>query len=364
MLSEWVQELLEIYLIIIPYSAIRLNIFNVMNKTIIIAEAGVNHNGSIERAKEMITVATECGVDYIKFQTSSSPEAVISKFAIMAEYQKENTKSDDNQLDMVRKISLPMQDFTSLKDYCEEVGIRFMSTPFDLESIDFLSGLGMDYMKVPSGEITNLPYLRKIASKGIPVIMSTGMCRLGEIEDALDILYNGGMSTEDITLLHCNTEYPTPMVDVNLRAMETLRSAFGTKVGYSDHTKGIEVPIAAVVMGATVIEKHFTLNKTLPGPDHVASLDPTELKAMVDAIRNIELAVGKHGKRVSSSEHKNIAIARKSIVAAKDIKSGEIFTEENLTVKRPGNGISPMRWDSVVGLRSPRDFMEDELIEL
>lgn len=335
-----------------------------MNHTIIIAEAGVNHNGSYERAKRMVDVAHQCGVDYIKFQTSSSPEAVISKFAVMADYQKENTKSDDSQLDMVRKISLPMEDFSSLKDYCDEIGTKFMSTPFDLESIDFLSGLDMDYMKVPSGEITNLPYLRKIASKGVPVIMSTGMCRLGEIEDALNVLCTGGMSTDEITLLHCNTEYPTPMVDVNLRAMETLRSAFGTKVGYSDHTKGIEVPIAAVAMGASVIEKHFTLDKTLPGPDHVASLDPTELKAMVDAIRNIELAIGTPGKRVSSSEHKNIAIARKSIVAAKDIKSGEIFTEENLTVKRPGNGISPMCWDSVLGKMAIRDFAADELIEL
>ncbi len=334
-----------------------------MNHTIIIAEAGVNHNGSYERAERMVDVAKECGVDYIKFQTFKS-DKIANKFATQADYQKKNLKQESSQVEMLRKLELSDNDFSSLKDYCDEAGIRFMSTPFDLESIDFLSGLEMDYMKVPSGEITNLPYLRKIASTGIPVIMSTGMCRLGEIEDALDILYNGGMSTEDITLLHCNTEYPTPMVDVNLRAMDTLRSAFGTKVGYSDHTKGIEVPIAAVAMGATVIEKHFTLDKTLPGPDHVASLDPAELKAMVDAIRNIELAVGTPGKRVSSSEEKNIAIARKSIVAAKDIKSGEIFTEENLTVKRPGNGVSPMRWDSVIGLRSPRDFMADELIEL
>lgn len=344
--------------------AILQNIFILMNKTIIIAEAGVNHNGSIERATKMIDIVKECGVDYVKFQTCSSPESVISKFALMAEYQKENTKSNDNQLGMVKKISLPMESFSYLKNYCGSRDVRFMSTPFDLESIDFLCGLGMDYMKVPSGEITNLPYLRKIALKGIPVIMSTGMCRLGEIEDALGILYKGGMSTEQITLLHCNTEYPTPMADVNLRAMETLRSAFGTKVGYSDHTCGIEVPVAAVALGATVIEKHFTLDKTLPGPDHVASLDPTELKAMVDAIRNIELASGTSAKRVSSSERKNIAVARKSIVAAKEIKAGECLTEDNLTVKRPGSGISPMLWDSVIGKIAIRDFAADELIEL
>lgn len=334
-----------------------------MSHTIIIAEAGVNHNGSYERAKRMIDTAHQCGVDYIKFQTFKANK-IANRFAVQADYQKKNLKEESSQVEMLKKLELSDNDFYSLKDYCDEIGIKFMSTPFDLESIDFLSELSMDYMKVPSGEITNLPYLRKIASKGIPVIMSTGMCRLGEIEDALDVLYKGGMSTNDISLLHCNTEYPTPMVDVNLRAMETLRSAFGTKVGYSDHTQGIEVPIAAVAMGATVIEKHFTLDKTLPGPDHVASLDPVELKAMVDAIRNIEFAIGMSEKRVSSSECKNIAIARKSIVAAKDIKSGEIFTEYNLTVKRPGNGISPMQWDSIIGKMAIRDFAADELIEL
>lgn len=334
-----------------------------MSHTIIIAEAGVNHNGSYERAKRMIDTAHQCGVDYIKFQTFKANK-IANRFAVQADYQRKNLKEESSQVEMLKKLELSDNDFYSLKDYCDEIGTKFMSTPFDLESIDFLSKLDMDYMKVPSGEITNLPYLRKIASKGIPVIMSTGMCRLGEIEDALDVLYKGGMSTNDITLLHCNTEYPTPMVDVNLRAMETLRSAFGTKVGYSDHTQGIEVPIAAVAMGATVIEKHFTLDKTLPGPDHVASLDPVELKAMVDAIRNIEFAIGISEKRVSSSECKNIAIARKSIVAAKDIKFGEIFTEYNLTVKRPGNGISPMQWDSIIGKMAIRDFAADELIEL
>lgn len=334
-----------------------------MNHTIIIAEAGVNHNGSIEMARKMVEAAIECGVDYIKFQTFKA-EKIANKFALQADYQKRNLHEDSSQVEMLRKLELADKDFVLLKAYCDSRDVRFMSTPFDLESIDFLSGLGMDYMKVPSGEITNLPYLRKIASKGIPVIMSTGMCGLGEIEDALDILYNGGMSTGDITLLHCNTEYPTPMADVNLRAMETLRSAFGTKVGYSDHTRGIEVPVAAVAMGASVIEKHFTLDKSLPGPDHVASLEPSELRAMVDAIRNIELAVGTSVKRVSSSERKNKAVARKSIVAAKDIKVGECLTEDNLTVKRPGSGISPMHWDSVMGKKAIRDFAADELIEL
>jgi N,N'-diacetyllegionaminate synthase len=239
-----------------------------------------------------------------------------------------------------------------------------MSTPFDLESIDIVADLDMDYMKVPSGEITNLPYLRKIATKKIPVIMSTGMCKLGEIEDALNVLYIGGMNVDDITLLHCNTEYPTPYIDVNLRAMETLKSAFGTKVGYSDHTEGIEVPIAAVAMGAEVIEKHFTLDKTLPGPDHVASLNPQELETMVMAIRNIEHSLGCTEKHVSASEFKNIAIARKSIVAARPIKAGEFFSEDNITVKRPGSGISPMKWEEVLGKIASKDFQEEEMIQL
>lgn len=334
-----------------------------MNHTIIIAEAGVNHNGSIELAKKMVEVAKECGVDYIKFQTFKA-ENIANKFAVQAEYQKKNLHRDSTQLDMLRRLELSEDDFIILKEFCNKVGVKFMSTPFDLESIDFLSGLNMEYMKVPSGEITNLPYLRKIASKGIPVIMSTGMCRLGEIESALDVLYDGGLTSDEITLLHCNTEYPTPMSDVNLQAMQTLRSAFGTKVGYSDHTKGIEVPIAAVAMGATVIEKHFTLDKTLPGPDHVASLNPIELKAMIGAIRNIECAIGTPIKQVSSSERKNITVARKSIVAAKNIRAGEIFTVQNLTVKRPGSGVSPMLWDSIIGKIAKHDFAADELIKL
>lgn len=336
------------------------------DKVTIIAEAGVNHNGSVAMAMDLIEAAKKCGVDYVKFQTFKA-DRIVNRFAAQAEYQRRNLGNTDaagSQIEMLRNLELTYRDFDDLKRRCDTSGIRFLSTPFDFESIEFLTALGMDCMKVPSGEITNLPYLRRIARVGLPVIMSTGMCRLGEIEDAVDVLYREGLTTDMITLLHCNTEYPTPMVNVNLRAMETLRSAFGTRVGYSDHTRGIEVPIAAVAMGATVIEKHFTLDRSLPGPDHAASLNPEELKAMVEAIRNIELAMGSSVKGVSESEAKNIAVARKSIVVARDIKAGEVFTEENLTVKRPGNGVSPMRWDSVIGQRAKRDFKEDELIEL
>ena len=334
-----------------------------MSKVIIIAEAGVNHNGSLDMAKQLAYKAKEAGADYVKFQTGV-PEKVISRFAEMADYQKTNIGIKESQLDMVRKIMLSQEEFKPLKDYCDSNDIKFMSTPFDLTSIDVLAPLRMDYWKIPSGEITNLPYLRKIASFHQPVILSTGMSSLGEIEAALQILTDNGMSLDQISLLHCNTEYPTPYNDVNLRAMQTLKKCFGVRVGYSDHTKGIEVPIAAVAMGAEIIEKHFTLDKTLPGPDHVASLEPQELKAMVDSIRNIEQALGSSIKKVSSSERKNIAIARKSIIAAKDIKTGDVFTEDNLTVKRPGNGINPMRWDEVIGQIAKRDFVEDELIEL
>lgn len=335
-----------------------------MKHTIIIAEAGVNHNGSMSMAKQLIDAAKDCGVDYVKFQTTKSPESITSKFAQMAEYQKNNLHQDESQLEMLRKILLKMEDFGELNDYCKELGVNFMSTPFDLDSIDYLAGLNMDYWKIPSGEITNLPYLRKIARLGTPVIMSTGMCTMEDIEAAMNVLTNNGLITDQISLLHCNTEYPTPFEDVNLSAMQTLKRHFGVRVGYSDHTKGIEVPIAAVAMGAEVIEKHFTLDRTLPGPDHVASLEPQELKAMVNAIRNIEKAIGSGIKQVSPSEQKNIAIARKSIIAACDIHKGEVFTEENLTVKRPGSGISPMRWDEVVGQIAKHDFVEDELIEL
>lgn len=335
-----------------------------MKHTIIIAEAGVNHNGSMSMAKQLIDAAKDCRADYVKFQTTKSPESITSKFAQMAEYQKKNLHQDESQLEMLRKILLKMEDFGALNDYCKELGVNFMSTPFDLDSIDYLAGLNMDYWKIPSGEITNLPYLRKIARLGTPVIMSTGMCTMEDIEAAMNVLTKNGLTTGQISLLHCNTEYPTPFEDVNLSAMQTLKRHFGVRVGYSDHTKGIEVPIAAVAMGAEIIEKHFTLDRTLPGPDHVASLEPRELKSMVDAIRNIEKAIGSGMKQVSPSEQKNIAIARKSIIAACDIHKGEVFTEENLTVKRPGSGISPMRWDEVVGQIAKRDYVEDELIEL
>ncbi len=334
-----------------------------MKKTIIIAEAGVNHNGNYEMALKMIDEAKAAGADYVKFQTAK-PELVISTFAPKAEYQKETTGNGESQLEMCKAIHLPLTDYKPLKEYCDKVGIGFMSTPFDLVSIDVLEPLDMDYYKIPSGEITNLPYLRAIAAKGRKVIISTGMSELPEIEEALQVLENGGLKRSDIIVLHCNTEYPTPMRDVNLRAMLDIRDWLGVAVGYSDHTNGIEVPIAAVALGAEVIEKHFTLDKTLPGPDHKASLEPQELKAMVDAIRNIEAALGDGKKKVTDSERPNIIVARKSIVAARPIKAGEVYTEENVTVKRPGNGISPMKWDDVLGKTAPRDFEYDELIEL
>jgi N,N'-diacetyllegionaminate synthase len=333
------------------------------NKTFIIAEAGVNHNGSIEIAKKMIEVAKECGADAIKFQTFKA-EKVISKYAPKAEYQKQTTGETDSQLEMVKKLELSFDDFVALKEYCDKLNIMFLSTPFDFESIDFLNDLGLEIFKIPSGEITNLPYLEKIGKLGKKVILSTGMADLGEIEDALDILTSCGTKKEDITILHCNTEYPTPYEDVNLLAMLTIKEAFKVKVGYSDHTLGIEIPIAAVALGASVIEKHFTLDKNMEGPDHKASLEPHELKAMIDAIRNIEKALGNGIKKPSKSELKNKDIARKSIVAKREIKKGEIFTEDNITVKRPGNGISPMRWYEVLGKVAPRDYKEDEIIEI
>jgi N,N'-diacetyllegionaminate synthase len=334
-----------------------------MKKVIIIAEAGVNHNGNYDMAVEMIHAAKAAGADYVKFQTAV-PELVISSVAPKAEYQKETTGNSESQLEMCRKIHLKLDDYKPLADICREVGIGFMSTPFDLVSIDCLAALKMDYWKIPSGEITNLPYLRKIAKIGGKVILSTGMCELFEVENALKVLEDGGIPRSDVSLLHCNTQYPTPMQDVNLRAMEQLRSLNPGSVGYSDHTVGIEVPIAAVALGADVIEKHFTLDKSLPGPDHRASLDPVELTAMVKAIRNIEQALGNGEKHVSASERPNIEVARKSIIAARDIKAGEVLTEENLTVKRPGNGISPMMWDSVIGTHAIKDFEADHLIEL
>lgn len=330
-------------------------------KTFIIAEAGVNHNGSLEIAKKMVEVAKECGADAVKFQTFKA-ENVVSKFAPKAEYQKLTTSPEETQFDMIKKLELSFEDFKELKDYCDKLGITFLSTPFDFESIEFLDSIGMEIFKIPSGEITNLPYLEKVGKLGKNVILSTGMADLGEIEDALDILIQSGTPRENITVLHCNTEYPTPYEDVNLLAMITIREAFKVKVGYSDHTPGIEIPIAAVALGATVIEKHFTLDKNMPGPDHKASLEPHELKAMITAIRNVEKALGIGIKKPSPSELKNKPIARKSIVAKRDIKKGEIFTPENITVKRPGTGISPMRWYEVLGKQAQRDYKEDELI--
>ena len=332
---------------------------------LIIAEAGVNHNGSIELAKQLVDKAVEAGVDVIKFQTFKS-EKLVSKSARQAEYQRKNIgeKSDDSQYNMLKRLELSETDHEILIDYCKQKGIRFFSTAFDLDSIDYLHSLNMGLWKIPSGEITNYPYIKKIAQYGEPVILSTGMCELSDIEAALNVLIEEGVSKEDITILHCNTEYPTPFEDVNLKAMQEIGNKFGVKVGYSDHTRGIEVPIAAVALGATVIEKHFTLDRNMEGPDHKASLEPDELKAMVSGIRNIEKALGSGHKQVSDSERKNIVVARKSIVAARDIKKGELLTEENLAVKRPGTGISPMRWEEIVGTKAIKDFSEEDLIEI
>lgn len=332
-----------------------------MSKTLIIAEAGVNHNGNIDMAKRLIEAAAEAGVDYVKFQTFKS-EKLVSRHATKADYQKANTGGEDSQLKMLQQLELSRDDHFLLIEHCKKCGIKFLSTAFDLESIEFLHSLNLDLWKIPSGEITNLPYLRSIAQKGGRVIMSTGMCDLSDIEAALKALISNGTPKENITLLHCNTEYPTPWNDVNLRAMHDIAKRFNVPVGYSDHTRGIEVPIAAVALGATVIEKHFTLDNNLPGPDHKASLEPHQLKAMVDAIRHIECALGSGTKQVSESERKNMAIARKSIVAATEIKKGELFTPQNITVKRPGGGISPMKWDEVIGTTASHDYLPDEMI--
>ena len=335
-----------------------------MRHTLIIAEAGVNHNGSIELAKQLVDKAVDAGVDYIKFQTFKTGK-LVAKSAQMASYQKKNIGTEDNsQFAMLKKLELSPEQHEELITYCKEKGIKFFSTAFDMDSIDYLHSLNLGLWKIPSGEITNYPYIKKIAQYREPVIVSTGMCEMQDIENAVATLLKWGTKKEDIIILHCNTEYPTPYQDVNLKAMDAIRERFGVEVGYSDHTKGIEVPIAAVALGATVIEKHFTLDRNMEGPDHKASLEPDELKAMVSAIRNIEQAVGDGIKKVTDSEKGNIAVARKSIVAARDIKKGEILSEYNLTVKRPGTGISPMRWEEVVGQTAKRDFIEEELIEL
>jgi len=330
--------------------------------TLIIAEAGVNHNGDLGMARELIAVAAAAGADLVKFQTFDAA-SLIAADAPKAAYQITATGDDESQFDMVRKLELSAADHDVLIAECARHGIGFFSTAFDTRSFDLLLALGLDRVKVPSGEITNLPFLRHVAAAGKPIILSTGMATLGEIEDALNVLEAGGTPREHVTILHCNTEYPTPMRDVNLRAMTSIGAAFGTAVGYSDHTSGIEVAIAAVALGASVIEKHFTLDRRLPGPDHAASLEPAELKAMVAAIRNIEVALGDGRKRPSPSEIGNRAIARKSLVAAVPIRAGEAFTAANVTAKRPGTGISPMRWDEVIGTVARRDFAADEPID-
>jgi N,N'-diacetyllegionaminate synthase len=334
-----------------------------MKHVFIIAEAGVNHNGDLEIAKKLIDAAKDCGADAVKFQTFKA-EKLVSKKAEKAEYQKNTTDYKESQYEMIKKLELSYENHKTLRSYCSEKGIQFLSSPFDLESIDLLSELGLEILKVPSGEITNLPYLSKIGKLNKKVIISTGMTNLGEIEDALNIIISNGTSKDKITILHCNTEYPTPYEDVNLKAMLTIKNAFNVRVGYSDHTQGIEVPIAAVAIGAEVIEKHFTLDNNMEGPDHKASLEPKELKKMVNSIRNIEKSLGDGNKKLSPSESKNINVVRKSIVASKTIKKGEILNEENLSVKRPGNGISPMRWNEIIGQTAKKDFDIDEMIEL
>jgi len=330
---------------------------------LIIAEAGVNHNGSLETAKQLVVAASETGANMVKFQTFSA-DRLVTKSANKAEYQNQTTDALESQHAMIRKLELSLEMHKDLILFCKQCNIEFFSTGFDIQSIDLLVDLGLEQFKIPSGEITNLPYLRYIGKYGKQLILSTGMANLGEIEAALDALETSGTQRKYITVLHCNTEYPTPMEDVNLKAMLAIRDAFGVKVGYSDHTLGTEVSVAAVALGATVIEKHFTLDRTLPGPDHKASLEPYELRAMVMAIRNIEKALGDGIKRASPSETKNKLIARKSLVAATSITNGEFFTKDNLAVKRPGNGISPMRWDEVLGRTAIRDFEPDEMIEL
>lgn len=333
---------------------------------IIIAEAGVNHNGSMELACKMIDAAAKGGADFVKFQTVASVDNLTATDAPLAAYQKQNMASEApaTQKQMLRKLMLPLEQYAALARECGRRGIGFLSTPFDIESVAYLAGLGVPMMKVPSGEVTDLPYLRAVGATGLPVVMSTGMCTLADIENALEALYMAGTPEGAVTLLHCNTQYPTPYADVNLRAMHTLAQAFGTSVGYSDHTPGTEVAIAAAALGATIIEKHFTLSREMPGPDHAASLEPDELRDMVSAVRHIELALGSAAKHITPSERANAAVARRSIVARRRIEAGATITADDLAAKRPGTGISPMRWDEVVGRTAKRAFNPDELIEL
>jgi len=331
-----------------------------MGVTLIIAEAGVNHNGDINLAKRMIDAAAEAGVDYVKFQTFKA-ENLVQRNAKKASYQIDNTDNAGSQFSMLKKLELSNENHNILIEYCKLKNVKFLSTAFDFESMDFLKNK-LDFYKIPSGEITNLPYLEKVAKLGLSVVMSTGMANMQEVKEAFSVLVKNGLKKEDITILHCNTEYPTPMEDVNLTAMLTIERELGVKIGYSDHTLGIEIPIAAVAMGASVIEKHFTLDRNMEGPDHKASLEPDELTAMVTAIRNIEFALGDGIKKPSKSEQKNILISRKSIVSISAIKIGDIFTEQNISVKRPGNGISAMKWHDVLGTSADKNYNEDELI--
>lgn len=335
-----------------------------MERTIVIAEAGVNHNGSIDLAKKMIEVAAEAGADIVKFQLFKA-ENLVSRNAVMADYQKNNLNNKKiTQFEMLKSLELSYEQHIELIEYCKKCKIKYLSTPFDLEGIDFLLKFNPGIWKIPSGEISNFPYLKKIAKLNQPVIMSTGMSELSDLSESVNALLKLGLSKDNLILLHCNTEYPTPMKDVNLNAMKKIGEIFGVKYGYSDHTLGIEVPIAAVALGASVIEKHFTLDRMMTGPDQVSSLEPNELKSMISSIRNIEIAMGSEIKHITDSEAKNKDVARKSIVASKDIIIGEVFSEENITVKRPGYGISPMNWESVIGKKAKKSFKIDDLIEI
>ena len=335
------------------------------DRVLVIAEAGVNHNGDLSIAKRLVDVAAEAGADLVKFQTFKA-DKIASGTAKKANYQARNEvdAAANSQLEMLKQLELSDADHTALIDYCDMRGITFFSTAFDIDSLDFLKGLGFNQFKIPSGEITNLPYLRHLAGFGCDLIMSTGMASMGDIEAAIEAIEAAGLPRARITVLHCTTEYPAPFEEVNLRAMNTIGSAFGVKVGYSDHTNGIEVSLAAVALGAKVIEKHFTLDKSLPGPDHAASLEPKELMLLVQGVRRVEKALGHPEKRRTASESSNLAVARKSIVASRGIAAGEVFSDGNLTAKRPGTGISPMRWDEVIGHVAPRAFAPDEEVHL
>ena len=335
-----------------------------MAHTFIIAEAGINFNADMKMAAEMIHAAKDCGADSIKFQTGA-PHLVTTSWADRAKYQEVNTKSTGSQYDLIKHFGMPYENFGLLKDICDKAGIEFMSSAFEMPAARYLDKIGMRQFKIPSGEITNLPYLRLIAGIGRPVIISTGMCRDEEIAEAISVFEKAGLPKEKISLLHCTTEYPAPFADIDLNVITGMQKRYGLPIGYSDHTQGIEAPIAAVALGAVIIEKHFTLDRNLPGPDQKASLEPSELKLMVQSIRNIELACsGKGNKEAKPSEQKNIPIARRSIVAARDIKMGEMLSDDNIVPKRPATGLSPMMWDQVVGTKAHKDYIRDELIQL